>query len=78
MSGGGDMLCWRAGSGVGKYNVESPKQGSKRVQLYYADDPLCPSRYCILFIYVVHSVNIIVYKYAHFGVSTIVSFPIFY
>ena len=39
------MLCIRQWS-----NAESPKQGSKRfVQLYYEDDPICPSRY--LFIY---------------------------
>ena len=29
MYGGGVMLGWRAGSDVGKYNAESPKQGSK-------------------------------------------------
>ena len=28
--GGGVMPGWRPGSGVGKYNAESPKQGSKR------------------------------------------------
>ena len=30
MYGGGVMLGWRAGSGVGKYNAEVLKQGSKR------------------------------------------------
>ena len=28
--GGGVMLSWRAGSGVGKYNAKTPKQDSKR------------------------------------------------
>ena len=44
---GGVMLSRRAGPGAGKYNDESPKQGSKRFKLYYNDDPLCPSRYNI-------------------------------
>ena len=30
MYGGGVMPGWRAGSGFGKYNAESPKQGRKR------------------------------------------------
>ena len=30
----------RAGSGVGSYIAESPKQGNKKVQLYYEDDSL--------------------------------------
>ena len=30
LHGGGVMLGRRAGSGVGKYNAESPKQSSKR------------------------------------------------
>ena len=81
-----DMLCLRRWSDAGPagrvrcwlVQCREPKTGQQKVQLYYEDDPLCPSSYCILFIYVVHSVNIIVYKYAHFGVSTIVSFPIFF
>ena len=44
------MLSRRAGPGAGKYNAESPKQGSKRFKLYNNDDPLCPS-IGIIFIY---------------------------
>ena len=43
-SGGGEMPGWRAGSGVVKYNAESPKQGQQKVQLFYEDAPLCPSK----------------------------------
>ena len=39
----------RTGSAVGKYmhtvKCREPKTGHQKVQLYYEDDPLCPSRY---------------------------------
>ena len=47
----GVMLGRLAGSGVGRYNTESPSQGAKGSTLLYEDDSLCPSNYCILFIY---------------------------
>ena len=31
-------------SGDGKYNANIPKTGQQEVQIYYEDDPLCPSR----------------------------------
>ena len=41
------MLCVRWWSN-GKFNAESPKQGmQQKVELYYKDDPLCPSRFII-------------------------------
>ena len=40
----------RAGSGVGKYSADIPKQGQQKVQLYCKDDPLGPSRIVILII----------------------------
>ena len=47
--GDGVMPGWRAGSGVGKNNAESPKQLNRtaKVQLYYEDNPHRPSRYII-------------------------------
>ena len=36
----------RVGSGVGYYIAESPTEQQK-VQLYYEDEPLCPSSYII-------------------------------
>ena len=36
------------GSGVGKYmQCREPKTGQLKVELYYEDDPLCPSGYII-------------------------------
>ena len=43
--GGGVMPGRRAGSGVGKYNAKSPKQGSKRFNSTHEDGTLCPSRH---------------------------------
>ena len=47
MYGGGVMPGRRAGSGVGKYSADIPKQGQQKVQLYCKDVSLCPSRYII-------------------------------
>ena len=44
---GGEVMPGRgAGSGVGKYYAESPKQGSKGSTVKY-DETLCPSGYVI-------------------------------
>ena len=51
-----DMLCVRlwnetrpAGrdTGTGVVRCQEPKTGQQKVQLYYEDDPLCPSKYII-------------------------------
>ena len=48
---GGVMLSRRAGPGAGKYNAESPKQGSKRFKLYYSTMTIRFARLGIIFIY---------------------------
>ena len=47
MYGGGVMLGHRAGSGVGKYIVESPKQDSERFNSGMKTIHFGPSRYII-------------------------------
>ena len=49
MYGGGVMPGRRAGTVVSK-NAESPKTGQQKVQLYYEDDPVCPSRYIMTYL----------------------------
>ena len=53
------MLCVRRWSDAGPagrvrcwlVHCPEPKIGQQKVQLYYEDDPLCPSSYCVFFIF---------------------------
>ena len=37
----GRVICWLV-------RCREPNTGQQKVQLYYEDDPLCPSKYCYL------------------------------
>ena len=67
MYGGGVMPP----GGQDQVQFQEPKQGSKRFNsiTIYDDDPLCPTRYCILFIYAW-----IAWQYWGWGVSTNTSY----
>ena len=50
----------RAGTGVGKYCTyicRELKTGQQKVQLYYEEDPLCPSSYIIYLLWKQHRIE---------------------